>query len=147
MENASKALIMAGAVLIAILIISLSVLVYKNFSGSVKDSANMDEQEVANFNSKISPYLGDNVSGSQVNALIQLVVSINNSAISTNELGKSVSITYPSTGGNNTLSANSGGLRNTNDGATRRVETGSGKYYKVQAGYGSNGLINQITVN
>ena len=81
MENASKALIMAGAVLIAILIISLSVLVYKNFSGSVKDSANMDEQEVANFNSKISPYLGDNVSGSQVNALIQLVVSINNSAI------------------------------------------------------------------
>ena len=50
MENASKALIMAGAILVAILIVSLGVLIFNNFSKSVKDSANMDEQAIANFN-------------------------------------------------------------------------------------------------
>ena len=58
MENASKALIMAGAILIAILIISLGVYVFNNMSSTAKNSANMDKQEISNFNSKITPYLG-----------------------------------------------------------------------------------------
>ena len=149
MENASKALIMAGAILIEIMIISLGILIFSNMSNSAKQAANMDEQEIANFNSKITPYVGDNISGSQVNALIQLVISIDNSAISSGDLSKAVSITYKSTNNKtNTISVNaSKQLKDSVGDATRKVNTGAGIYYKVKAAYGDNGLINSITVN
>lgn len=147
MENASKALIMAGAVLVAILIVSLGVVIFNNFSKSVKDNANMDEQEIANFNSKLTPYIGDSISGSQVNALIQLVISIDSSAYNSKELGKAVTISYKSTNGDNTISVNKdSGVVNTNPSATKKVKTGAGKFYKVTSEYGDNGLINKITV-
>lgn len=80
MENASKALIMAGSILIAIIIISLGVLIFKNMANSATNNTTLDRQEIARFNSQISPYLGKNVSGSKVNELIQLVRTINQKA-------------------------------------------------------------------
>ena len=55
MENASKALIIAGSILVAILIVSLGVMVFNRFSGTAKEMANMNEQEISAFNSKIQP--------------------------------------------------------------------------------------------
>lgn len=150
MENASKALILAGAILISIMIVSLGVLIFNNMGNSAKEAANMDEQEIANFNSRITPYVGKNISGSQVNALIQLVISINNSAINnSNDIEKTVTITYKSTNGsNNTISVDKTSKRitYTNANTPKKVETGAGKYYEVIAKYGNNGLINNITV-
>ena len=80
MENASKALIMAGAILLAILIISLGVMVFRNMSKSVTNDTSLDKQTIAAFNSKIQPYVGNNKSGSQVNTLRDIVISINNNA-------------------------------------------------------------------
>lgn len=149
MENASKALIIAGAILISILIISLGVLIFNKMGHSAKQAANMDEQEIANFNSKITPYVGDNISGSQVNALIQLVISIDNSAISSGDLSKAVSITYKSTNNKtNTISVNaSKQLKDSVGDATRKVNTGAGIHYKVKAAYGDDGLIKSIKVD
>ena len=51
MENASKALIIAGAILISILLISLGIVIYN----SAKDAAStdqMDDFQVSAFNSK-----------------------------------------------------------------------------------------------
>ena len=147
MENASKALIIAGAILISIMIISLGVLLFTRMSSSAKNAANMDEQEVANFNSKITPYIGNNISGSQVNALIQLVISIDQSAVNAGN-SNTVEIIYPSATDPNvscviSVSENKvQGLRN-----EKRVKTGSGATYKVSATYNSNGLINKITVS
>lgn len=146
MENASKALIMAGAILIAIMIISLGILVFSRMSSSAKSAANMDEQEIANFNSKLTPYIGQNVNGSQVNALIQLVISIDNSAVSANDTTKIVSIEYPidDAGNKNKIFVESGAIHGTDN--TKRVITGAGKFYKVEAVY-KDGLINEIKVN
>lgn len=145
MENASKALIMAGAILIAIMIISLGILVFSRMSTSAKEAANMDEQEIANFNSKLTPYIGTNINGSQVNALIQLVISIDNSAVSSGDTNKSVSIKYPlEARGTNTIKVDSGSVTGTT--AAKRVKTGAGIFYKVTAKYGENGLINEIEV-
>lgn len=138
MENASKALIMAGSILIAIMIISLGILVFNNMGNSAKNMANMDKQEISAFNSKITPYLGENVSGSQVNALIQYIRSVDASAVSSGDAMKYVSITYP--GGSISVS-DSNQLTVT---GSLRVETG--KYYKVTETYGEYGLINQIVV-
>ena len=146
MENASKALIIAGAILVSILIVSLGVLIFNRMGSSAKEAANMDEQEVANFNSKITPYVGKNISGSQVNALIQLVISLDNSAKSSGDATKAVSITYPlEAGGTNTISFSGGNVSGIN--GVKRVKTGSGIYYTVTATYGDNGLINTIVVS
>ena len=76
MENASKALIIAGAILLAILIISLGIMVYRQASGVV-DSNAMDEVAVSSFNEKFQQYVGDNVRGANVNALINTIVQNN----------------------------------------------------------------------
>ena len=57
MENASKALIIAGAILLSILLISLGILVYNNAKGTIQD-ANLDSEEAQTFNTKISQYCG-----------------------------------------------------------------------------------------
>lgn len=131
MENASKALIMAGAVLIAIMIISLGILIFSKMGGSAKEMANMDEQEIAAFNSKITPYIGESVSGSQVNALLQYCLSVNMSA--KNETYKQITVS-----GVTSL--------NPSDTSFTRVETNN-KYYKVKATYSDKGLITTITIN
>ena len=72
MENASKALIIAGAILLAILIISLGIMIYQQASGVVNNNS-MTEVDVSTFNSKFEQYLGSNVRGAQVNALINTI--------------------------------------------------------------------------
>ena len=76
MENASKALIIAGAILLAILLISLGIMVYNQASGVV-DSTAMDEVAVQSFNKKFTQYEGKRVRGTQVNALLETIVANN----------------------------------------------------------------------
>ncbi len=71
MENASKALIIAGAILLSILIISLGILVYNNAKGAVED-ANLSDQEIASYNSKFSGFIGQNKSPEMVEQLLQV---------------------------------------------------------------------------
>ena len=92
MENASKALIIAGTILLAILLVSLGVMIFNNVGNSAKQLVNMDSKEIANFNAKITPYLGENVSGSQVNALLQYCVTVNLAANKTGEKHKEISV-------------------------------------------------------
>ena len=58
MENASKALIIAGAILLAIIIISLGIMVVNNARNQI-GGANLNAQEVQAFNSNWESYIGD----------------------------------------------------------------------------------------
>lgn len=59
MENASKALIMAGGVLIGILIISLAVYLFTDFgSTSAQINAQNLQKQITEFNSKFTSYEG-----------------------------------------------------------------------------------------
>ena len=78
MENASKALIIAGAILLSILIIALGVFVFNQAKGSV-GKVNLSEQEVAAFNSKFESYSGKQL-GSAVKTLINTAKNYNNTA-------------------------------------------------------------------
>ena len=126
MENASKALILAGSILIAIIIISLGIVVFRNMSAPVQREASLTEQQISAFNSKISPYTGESVSGSQVNALMQLVRTINTKAENENDTAKKITISYNGTPG------------------VTRVETGN--FYVVNAVPSDKGLLTTITV-
>lgn len=78
MENASKALIIAGAILISILLISVGVLIMNSTgdtTGSVEDSAG--QIAIRTFNSNFEPYLGENQSASQIRALKSAVNASN----------------------------------------------------------------------
>ena len=134
MENASKALIMAGSILIALIIISLGIVVFRNMAGSVERNANLTQEQISAFNSKITPYLGKNVSGSQVNALIQLARAINQKANNEKNDAQCISITNSS----------GGYLVKKDNSEVKSVETGT--YYEVEGTADNNGLITQITV-
>ncbi len=76
MENASKALIIAGAILLAILIISLGIIIYRQASG-VLNSNSMSEVDISTFNSKFTQFAGNNVRGAQVNSLLDQIQNNN----------------------------------------------------------------------
>ena len=76
MENASKALIIAGAILLAIVLVSLGVLVINNSRKDINDK-NLDEASIEAFNKNISQYCGKNKSGTQINSLMSAVAASN----------------------------------------------------------------------
>lgn len=76
MENATKALLIAAAVLVAILIISLGLVVY-NMASETINSVNFSGQEVTAFNDQFIQYQGENVRGSEINAMLKTVLSSN----------------------------------------------------------------------
>lgn len=84
MENASKALIIAGAILISILIVGLGVIIYNNVSG-IAQSGTLDAQEITAHNSPFEGYMGEHVSGSNVRALLAQVTANNNAAAANGE--------------------------------------------------------------
>ena len=98
MENASKALIIAGAILVSILIVGLGVIIYNNVSG-IASGTNLDSQEITAHNSPFEGYFGDYVSGSNVRALITQVQA-NNSAAQRNgeDVGNVITLLFGKTG-------------------------------------------------
>ena len=128
MENASKALIIAGAILLAILIISLGILIYNQAAGVVNNNA-MSDVERQNFNTKFTQYEGEAVRGTTVRALLQAVLSNNLSADSTD---RQVTVNK----GSGTISMGENAKSAPTD--------------KVKCNYGSSGgdtgLVNDITI-
>ncbi len=76
MENASKALIIAGAILLSIVLISLGLIVVNRTQNTVKN-ANVDQQEITSFNNQFESYVGKNKTAAQVLSLAQAVQSSN----------------------------------------------------------------------
>lgn len=144
MENATKALIIAGAILISILIIALGVMIYNNASGTV-DSADMTDTEIQAFNSKFTQYMSDNMSSTEVESLIKAVQASNETEYSSGSDRYVQIIVYDNTGfsGSNYTSYGS----NTNYVSSNTVKTViSSHYYTYQYDYSSSGLINKIEI-
>ena len=140
MENASKALIMAGSILIALIIISLGVMIFKNYYNSVKNNTSLDKQTIASFNRRIDPYIGDNKSASQVNTLRDIAISINNNA---KVEGGSMQYVNMTIDGSVVTSYDSSNNKVT----INNIKAETGKFYKVEPTYNPDtGLINTITV-
>ena len=142
MENASKALILAGSILIAIIIISLGVMIFNNYSNSVKNNTSLDRQTIAAFNRRIDPYIGDNKSASQVNTLRDIAISINNNA---KVEGGSMQYVNMTIDGSEVTSYKT--LNNEVEVVIKDKKAETGKFYKVEPTYNPDtGLINTVTV-
>ena len=89
MENASKALIIAGAILLSILIIGLGMLIFNQAKDAISNTG-MDKQKVDAYNSEFEAYVGDNVNGTRVRSLIDTVRTHNISNVDDDTLKISV---------------------------------------------------------
>ncbi|MBR0427501.1 MAG: hypothetical protein IJK18_04820 [Clostridia bacterium] len=127
MENASKALIIAGAILLSILIISLGIVVVNNTRTTI-DKANVNQQEVSTFNSQFEAYVGNKRTMSDVRAVAALVFS-NNGAQNQNKTNHTVSFTY-------------GGTAKT----SIPTDLENGKTYAIDVTYGDDGYITTVAV-
>ena len=90
MENASKALIIAGAILISIVLVSVGVIVVQSLNPDEALSS-MTQQEIDSFNSKFVNNAGYNRQGTIAKSVITAAIT-NNSQYSDDE-NKQVSIT------------------------------------------------------
>lgn len=124
MENASKALIIAGAILISILLISVGIIVMNTINEPVDEAGRQaDQQAVEMFNSKFTAYGGKGQRAASVKALITAV----------NSAKKTRPITIVS-GGTESTTAFTAGM----------VETG--KTYTVDFDYDGDGYIKKVAV-
>ena len=132
MENATKALIIAAAILIAIVLISLGVYVLGIGQNAIQ-GADMTESEITTFNAKFTSYEGNNVMGSKVNALLQAVATNN---LTEGDDGKQIEIK-----GGNGYTGSAGKIT----AVDQKVSTGQA--YTVKSKTNSTGLITEITIS
>ena len=130
MENASKALIIAGAILLAILLITLGILVYNQASGVINSNA-MDEVEVQQFNQKFVQYEGDQ-KGTTIRSLLQAVLA-NNTSQDSDERRITVDGDFDVATDDTQISAE-----------LQKIQTGS--TYTVQCDYNDEGIVDTITI-
>ena len=82
MENATKALIIAGSILIVILLIAFGLRILNSSKVTTEETeTKMNTASATAFNNKFMPYVGENKTKAQVISLINLAVA-NNAASS-----------------------------------------------------------------
>lgn len=141
MDNASKALVMAGAILIAVMLISLGVLVFNQVSTNIGNMSDLETKVVEAHNKEFLNYVGINQSVSDVKNLISAINAFNLSKDG-NEYGR---ITVTGTG--ITGSTSNGFLINeqtAKPGWYYRIEIQS--YYGPSATNGKPGCIQNMKV-
>ena len=130
MENASKALIIAGAILVSILIISLGIMIYNQAKNTV-GSTNLNKQEIQAFNSQWETYVGQKKTASEVVSLAQAIIA--NNAAETKS-GTNRWIKFTNTGTPNTTTQTSAP-------GTTVPSPANSATYTIKAGYDTNGII------
>lgn len=128
MENASKALIIAGAILLSILIIGLGMMIFQKAQGAM-EGAGLDTEKVNAYNSKFEDYEGT-CSGTNARALCDLVRSHNNANV--DDVSRQIEIKTEGTEPRKNAGETEVTTKDIND-----VKTGlrAGKTYKVTLGY------------
>lgn len=137
MENATKALLIAAAVLIAILIISLGIVIYNQASETI-NSVNMSSQEVQAFNDQFLKYNGTGKRGTEVNALIKTVLNNNMSELAGNNGAETKKCIV--------IAGNSGGAIDAAAGTMTKVDSSS--TYDIEVALDTTtSLVHTITIN
>lgn len=134
MENASKALIIAGAILLAILLISLGIMIFNQAQDTVNNSG-MSQAEITAYNNKLLKYEGDNQPGSVVKSLYNEVNASNQEQSQTSS-GRSIAI-YS---GERPQGGGSGGTKGTE---LKSSDIKTNLTYKVEMVY-NGGVITEI---
>lgn len=137
MENATKALLIAAAILIAIVVITLGVFVLGKGSTLVKENSDMSDVEITTYNSKFEGYCGKNIRGAQVRQLINAVNQHNRT--NADDISRQIELVDASSAGFGAVA----GKAQTNYDAAKIM---TGYAYDVDPDYGDGSLLNKITI-
>lgn len=140
MENASKALIIAGAILISILLIGVGMLVFTGSKGGIDEAiSQMSDTEKQMFNNKFVSYEGPKTKGASVKTLIGNIINSNNTNQDID--GKIVSIA-----GDKKIEASAKAL-NADEMSKFKSEINTGATYDVTLQYeDKTGLVTTVTI-
>ena len=152
MENASKALIIAGSILLAILIVAMGVRIFNGARNSA-DTTTLDSTEISMFNQKFEKFSGKQT-GSSIKSLCSFAIS--NASTNGEDPSKLPTINYtkgatgdsaPAVSNDNGGSTASGNIQNYINiiGGIRNGIVTTHNYY-VDISYGNSGLIQKITI-
>ena len=144
MENASKALIIAGAILVSILLISLGIMMFTR-ARAIVDNQDVDQVAVDAYNQQFTQYLGYNVRASLVNSLVAAVNQNNQRADSQQGTdGNKIELEIGSNGGEVGIKAGTAeGSTNTYLGAAK-----TNLVYNITVeGYAPSGRISKIKID
>lgn len=147
MENASKALIIAGSVLLAILLIALGVTIFNN-ARNAASTGPLDSAEINMFNQQFDKFIGsEEILGSQVKNLLSTAIS--NASTNKDELIKLPTIAWESrTEQAQCANTDSATIQAYIDQISAfRSSVVSRNYYTVSCTYAGTGLINSITIH
>lgn len=134
MENASKALLIAGAILLVLAVIGIGMAVFSTVNRTIDNMDNsIDGIAVTAHNGQFTNYVGDKIAGAQVLECIQKALAINNDA----DLDTKFKKIIVKVGSANVVTETGTSASSTN------VKTN--KYYSSVATYNQYGLIKQIT--
>lgn len=143
MENASKALIIAGSVLLAIMIIAMGVAIFNNARNSA-DTTTLDTTEINMFNSKFERY-ANNQLGSQVKSLISFAIS--NASTNKDDPIKLPTVTHGATTAAGSSTASNDIKTYISSLGTIRNSITSTHNYTINLNYGDSGLIDTIIIS
>ena len=138
MENATKALIIAASILIAIVLITLGVFVLGQGTTMVKENSDMTAEQVTAYNAKWEAFLGDKVSGSKVKQLIRTVTQHNRTYTEISKNSKQIIL-------RNTKNFQEPSVDSINTGAIYKVKV-AGTDNANEPAYTSAGLIKTILI-
>lgn len=152
MENASKALIIAGAILISIIIIGLGVY-FVNMASSVGKKVDLTSQEAQAQNEQFLAYRGARQSATQVRSLMNIITT-NNITGATGEENKYIYVAFKGATGSLTITSPTTVSQNVKAGKTYNVyiptDTGSDEnvtaYAENMASYYTTGYIKVIAI-
>ena len=148
MENASKALIIAGAILLSILIIALGIFIFNAAKGAV-NTKQLDATEKQTFNAPIEQYEGRQIGSSVKQLIAELITNATTNADADERLPDILYVDSKSKGPavnvNNIQSTVSN--PNTNQMSTLRSKISSTHYYTIGIEYNEAGLVGTITIN
>ena len=153
MDNAAKALVIAGAILISIVLISLGILIVNRAQTSIDEGvAKMSSQEKQIFNAKFEMYEGRQ-HGTQVRALIGEIITNNNENFEID--GKVIAVEFDNISGANLKATSPIELQEQTEDAVEemsrqlvnlRTNINTGGRYDITLNYPASGLINRILI-
>lgn len=149
MENASKALIIAGAILLSILIIALGIFIFNQAKGAINTNT-LDSTTLSTFNSPIESYEGDAKLGSNLRSLMGDLITNAASNEGAAEYLPSVNLVGGSGGDSGTVTGGNAAAENGQNYIDQLKHVRSllvnSHNYSVELSYGDSGLVNYINI-
>lgn len=147
MENTAKALLIAGAIIICVLIVSVGMYIYNSSQGDVMTAmASMSTQEIEVYNSKYTLYEGEQT-GADIKSLVGILITNSN-------VNKDDPTRIPGIYLENAQKFEDSGIPENGDDASyknvleqiRKCVEIKHKYW-VEISYQNNGLVDYITIS